>query len=210
MGVSIKYNAIPINSSLYQRIQTEKPLCHLVNNLTIYYGGLFSFFDNDPYDETQDILDGLIEAHLDVFGSKAQADLVISDFRAEIDNMRQKHPGIENRTALIEKSFDDIKHCLVQEFFQRQLQNSDELVQKMLIGDQGLAPNLLKREDYPINVISKNLVREGAKILELIEPEQLQLNVPYWAEWGLEHLKAWRNLYLMANNYNEIILVSWG
>lgn len=208
MGVSIMYNAIPLDSRLYTRIQAEKPLCYLVNNLTIYGGGLFSFFDVDPFNEKQEILGDLVEAHPNIFGSKSQADLIISDFRTEIDNARQNYPGIENRTALIEKSFDDIERCLIQEFSQKNVQNPDEFIRRLLMGDQSLSPNLLTKEDYPIDIVPYNLIQESAKILETIAPEQLQIDVPYWTEWGLEQLKAWRDLYLMASEHKEVILVS--
>jgi hypothetical protein len=207
MGVSIKYNAIPIDSSLYARIQQEKPLCYLVNNLTIYGGGLFSFFDID-LDETQEILEGMIEACPEIFGSQVQADLIISNFRSEIYKTRQNYPEIEFRTALIEKSFDDIEQCLAKEFSRRHVQNSDELVKKLMMGDQLLAPNLLTEKDHPIAVVSRTLIQEGARILDLIEPDNLQIDVPYWNEWGLKHLKTWRNLYLAVSERNEVILIS--
>lgn len=206
MSVSVMYNAIPIDSSLYARIQQENPLCYLVKNLTTYGGGLFDFVTTDPFDEIQDILESLVEAHPGIFGT--QADLIISDFRAEIENTHRNYPGIETRTALIEKSFDEIKQCLVREFSWKQLQSSDQFVQELLMGDQSLAPNLLTQEDYPIGMVSYNLVQEGAKILESIDPDQIQVDVPYWSDWGLEHLKAWRDLYLMASRHREVILVS--
>lgn len=209
MGVSVMYNAIPIESSLYKRIQTEKALCILVNSLTIYGGGLFSFFDLDA-EETQEILGHVVENSPDVFGSQAEADQIISDFRSEIMAARQAYPGIENRTALIEKSFDDIEKCLAQAFLQRRIEQADEWALKLLTGDRSLAPNLLAPEDNPIDMISFELVKEGSLILRSVEPDALRSDAPHWREWGLEHLKAWRELYLVGSENKEAILVSSG
>lgn len=178
-----------------------------MSNLTIYGGGLFSFFDID-LDETLEILECVVEARPEIFGSQVQADLIISNFRSEIYRTRQNYPEIEFRTALIEKSFDDIEQCLAKEFSRRHVQNSDELVKKLMMRDQFLIPNLLIEEDYPIAVFPRTLIQEGARILDLTEPDKLQIDVPYWNKWGLKHLKAWRNLYLAVSERNEVILVS--
>jgi hypothetical protein len=41
-------------------------------------------------------------------------------------------------------------------------------------------------------------------------PETLYSGNPIWDEWGLEHLKAWRELYLVADELNEEILIGIG
>jgi hypothetical protein len=68
MGVSIMYSAIPPSSTLYARLQYEKALSILVNDLFIYGNGIFNFFEFDS-DEVNEILEGVIEAHQDVFDS---------------------------------------------------------------------------------------------------------------------------------------------
>jgi hypothetical protein len=209
MGISIMYSAIPPSSTLYEKLKHEKALSILVNDLFIHGNGIFRFFEIDS-DEVDEILQGVIEAHQDVFDSKDKSEKIISEFRSELNNTRKVYPGIEDRTAMIEKSVDEIEKCLVQQLTRRQIQNAEEMIEKLLFGDQYLAPNLLKEEDEPLGLISRNLVSEGASLLRLVNPEDLYTGDLRWDEWGLEHLKYFRNLYLTADGLNEEILVGIG
>lgn len=203
------YRAIPPNSTLYARLQHEKALSILVNDLFSYGNGIFSFFEMDS-GEIDEILKGVIEAHQDVFDSTGKAEQVVAEFRSELDQIRQAYPGIEDRTAMIEQSVDEIEKCLVQQFKERQIQNPDEIVERLLFGDQSLAPDLLTEEDEPLGIISRELVREGASLLRRINPETLYTGDARWDEWGLEHLNYWRELYFVADKMNEAILVGMG
>lgn len=112
MGISVMYSAIPPSSILYTRLQREKVLSILVNDLFIYGNGIFSFFEIEP-EEVNEILEEVIEAHQDVFGSKDEAVQIIAEFRSELSDTCQAYPGIENRTAMLEKSVDEIEKRLV-------------------------------------------------------------------------------------------------
>lgn len=203
------YSAIPPSSTLYARLQREKTLSILVNDLFIYGNGIFNFFEIET-GEVNEILEGVVEAHQDVFGSEDEAFQIIAEFRSELSNTRQAYPGIETRTAMLEKSIDEIDKRLVQELSQRQIQNADEIVQRLLFGDQSFASNLLTREDEPLGLISRGLVSEGARILRQINPEVLFTRNESWEGWCLDHLERWRNLYLIAEEKNEEILVGVG
>jgi hypothetical protein len=211
MGVSVMYSAIPPSSILYKRLQQEKAFSILVSDLFIYGNGIFRFFE-DPLGEVKDILEGVIAAHPDVFGSPDQANQIIADFRAELSRTRQSYPGIEDRRAMIEKSVDAIETCLIQQVTEQRMQNAEEMVEKLLFGNQSLAPHLLTSEDEPLGLISRDLVREGAKLLRLVNPDTLYTGDPRWNgdEWWLDHLKDWRELYLVADELNEEILVGIG
>jgi hypothetical protein len=203
------YSAIPPSSTLYSRLQEEKALSILVSDLFSYGNGIFRFFEIDP-EEIDEILEGVIETHQDVFDSTGKAEQIVAEFRFELDKTRQAHPGIENRTAMIEQSVDEIEKCLVQQFKARQIQNPEEIVERLLFGDQSLSPDLLTEEDEPLGIISRELVREGASLLRQINPETLYTGDAKWDEWGLEHLKHWRELYFVADKIDEAILVGMG
>jgi hypothetical protein len=209
MGISIMYSAIPPSSNLYVRLQHEKAFSILVNDLFIYGNGIFSFFELDS-DEIDEILEGVIEAHQDVFDSIDKSEKIITEFRSELNNIRKAYPGIETRTAIIEKSVDEIEKCLVQQLAIRQIKNAEEMIEKLLFGDQSLAPNLLTEDDEPLGLISRDLVSEGASLLRLVNPEDLYTGDVGWDEWGLDHLKYLRDLYLAADELNEEILVGIG
>jgi hypothetical protein len=209
MGVSVMYSAIPPISTLYARLQNEKALSILVNDLFIYGNGIFSFFNIDS-EEVDEILKGVIKSHQDIFDSTEKSEGIINEFRAEIDKTRKDYPGIENRTAMIEKSVDGIEKCLAEQFVANQVQNAEEIIERLLFGDQSFAPNLLTAEDEPLGLISRDLVREGASLLRLVSPETLYTGDKFWDEWGLKHLKYWRDLYLVADEMNEEILVGVG
>jgi hypothetical protein len=185
MGVCIMYSAIPPSSTLYQKLQHNKALAILVSDTFTYGSGTFSFFEISP-DEVTEILESVVDAHLDLFDSKNKADQIIAEFRAEINKTRRRYPGIENRTAMLEKSVDAIEQCLLQQLGQRQIPNAEQIIEKLFFGDRSLAPNLLTPADQSLGLISGDLVREGAFLLKPIDPETLYTGEAIWDEWGLK------------------------
>jgi len=171
MGVSVLYSAIPPSSTLYARLQREKALSILVVSLFPYGCGIFRFFEIEP-EEVNEILEEVIEAYQDIFGSELEADQLIDEFRSELRRTRQAYPGIEDRTASLEKSSTEIEKRLSQELSRRQIANANDIVQRLMFGDQTLAPTLLPAGES-LGLISRELVREGASILRQINPEML-------------------------------------
>ncbi|HEY9616873.1 MAG TPA: hypothetical protein V6C64_08535 [Microcoleaceae cyanobacterium] len=163
MGVSIRYNAIPPESPLYRRIQQDKPSCILLVSLFPYGNGIFNLFEIDP-EEVYELFTDVIEEHHDTFGSEVEVDRIIAEFQSEIRRTRQAHPGIEDRTASLEKTSVEIEECLLQELSRQQIPNSHEVVQRLIFGDQDLPPNLLPEESF--GLISREAVREGASIFK--------------------------------------------
>ncbi|AVH63332.1 hypothetical protein [Nostoc sp. 'Peltigera membranacea cyanobiont' N6] len=202
MGVSVLYSAIPPSSTLYARLQREKALSLLVVSLFPYGCGIFRFFEIDP-EEVNEILEDVIETHQETFGSELEADRVISELRFELRLTRQAYPGIEDRTALLEKTSVEIGERLSQELLRRNVANADEIVDKLMFGDKTLAPTLLSTEES-LGLISYELVSEGASIFRQIDPETLFAR----DESCFEDFERWRNLYLLAAEKNEEILVA--
>ncbi|GEM_PF-1796501 len=205
MGVSVLYSAIPPCSTLYTRLQSEKALSILVVSLFPYGCGIFRFFEIEP-EEINEILEDVIETHQETFGSELEADRVIAELRSELRLTRQAYPGIEDRTALLEKSSAEIGERLSQELSRRKVANADKIVEKLMFGDQTLAPTLLSTEES-LGLISRELVSEGASIFRQIDPETLFARDEGWEGWCLDHLERWKGLYLSAAENNEEILV---
>ncbi|MEH2265270.1 hypothetical protein [Nostoc sp.] len=202
MGVSVLYSAIPPSSTLYSRLQREKALSILVVYLFHYGCGIFRFFEIDP-EEINEILEDVIETQQETFGSELEADRVIAELRSELRLTRQAYPGIEDRIALLEKTSAEIEKRLSQELSRRKFANADEIVEKLMFGDRTLAPTLLSTEES-LGLISCELVSEGASIFRQIDPETLFAR----DESCFEDFERWRNLYLLAADKNEEILVA--
>ncbi len=204
MGVSVIYSAIPPSSKLYARLHRERPLAILMVSLFSYGCGIFRFFEIEP-EEAHEILEEIIEEHQDAFGSELDADQVVAEFRTELRLTRKAYPGIEDRTASLEKTSNKIEKHLSQELSRKQIENANEIVEKLIFGDQVLAPNLLP-EAESLGLISRGLVSEGARILRQIDPETL---FAYEGKdrWCIDHFSQWRDLYLSADEKNEEILV---
>ncbi len=205
MGVSVLYRAIPPGSTLYARLQREKAFSILVVSLFPYGCGIFRFFEIEP-EEINEILEDVIETHQETFGSQLEADRVIAELRCELRLTRQAYPGIEDRTASLEKSSAEIGERLLQELSRRKVANADKIVEKLMFGDQTLAPTPLPREES-LGLISRELVSEGASIFRQIDPETLFTRDEGWEGWCLDHLEQWRDLYFSAAEKNEEILV---
>ena len=201
--VDILYSAIPPSSELYSRLQSQKALARLLVWLFPYGCGIFRFFEVEP-DEIYEILENVVEVYPDIFESKLELDRVIAEFRSQLTLTRQAFPGIEDRTAMLEKCVDEIEQRLVQELTTRQVADAREIVQKLLEGDRTFAPDLLSPEDETLGLISRELVREGASIFRQIVPRTMFAENE---DWYLKQLQELKDLYLAADEHNEVILV---
>ena len=206
--VSVLYSAIPPKSTLYKRLQQEKAFNILMITLFDYGCGIFRFFEID-HDEVEEILEWVIESHRDMLGSESEARRWINEFQSELERTRNLYPGIEDRTALLEKSAGEIEKRLVQELNRRQVEDATEVVSRLLFGDQTLAPHLVLPEEDALELVSFPLVQEGARILQEVEPEMLFTRDEGWQGWCLEHFQEWRELYFAAAENQEEILVGF-
>ncbi len=207
MGVSILYSAIPPSSRLYLRLQREKALNTLVVSLFSYGCGIFRFFEIEP-EEIDEILGNVVEIHREIFESELGADWVVTELRSELTLTRQAFPGIEDRTAMLEKSSEEIEKRLVQELSRKQVANADEIVQKLLVGDRTFAPDLISIEEGDsLGLISRELVSQGASIFRQINPKTLFSTDEGREGWCLNQLEDLKDLYLSAEENNEVILV---
>jgi len=210
MGVSVIYSAIPLSSALYARLQREKPFAILMASFFHHGDGIFHFFkfhfsEIEP-EQMYEILEWLTEMYQDTFRSELEAEQMMAEFRSELRRTCQAYPGIENRTVRLVGKSSNIEERLIQELTRRQIANANAMVTKLIFGDQAVAPTLLPEEDS-LGLISRELVREGARILRQIEPESLFKGNEEWERWYLNDFENWRDLYLSADERNEAILV---
>lgn len=210
MGISRSYCAIPPGSTLYARLQNEKAFSTLAETLFYCGDGMFRFFEDDSEVGSQIInetLESIIEYNQDIFNSAEKSAKIITEFRTELDKTRKAHPGIENRRACIEKSLHNIAHHVLEKLAASEIQNIEKIIGTLLCGDQLLAPSLFTEKDETLRLIPLDLVREGASLLRLVNPETMYTGDEMWDKWGLKHLKDWRDLYLAADEMHEAILV---
>lgn len=204
--VSVLYSAIPPKSTLYTYLQQEKAFNTLMVDLFPYGCGIFRFFEIE-HDEVEEILEWVIESHQDTLGSEPEARCWINEFQFELERTRNLYPGIEDRTALLEKSANEIEKRLVQELTKRQGEDATSVVSQLMFGDQTLASHLVTPEEETLGLVSLPLVQEGARILQQVEPETLFTRDEGWQEWYMEHFQEWRELYFAAAENQEEILV---
>jgi len=203
MGLSVIYSAIPPNSNLYLRLQREKALNTLVSFIFSDGFGIFHFFEIAPED-IEEILENIVDVYPEVFKSKLDIEMIVAELQSELKLTRQTAPGIDYRTAMLEKSSEAIKQRLVQELSRKQVANAEDVVQKLLFGDRTFAPDLLSPEEETLGLISRELVREGASIFRQIDPKTLFAENE---DWYFEQLEELKQLYLDADEHNEVILV---
>ncbi len=173
MGFSVIYSAIPPSSNLYLRLQREKALNLLVSFIFSDGFGIFHFFEIDPKD-IEESLENIVDVYPEIFKSKLDVDRIVAELQSELTLTCQASPGIDYRTAMLEKSSSEIKQRLIQELSRKQIDNAEDFVQKLLFGDRIFAPNLLSPDEYEsLNLISCQLVKDGASFFRQIDPKTI-------------------------------------
>lgn len=207
MGVSVHYWAVPPSSTLFRRLQTEKAFAALMGALFPYGCGIFYFFDEIDAEEREEILEDAIESRRDVLGSEAEAKRWINEFRLELEHTRSAYPGVERRTASLEKSSPLIEKRLLPEF--NLLRNGDavEFLRALMFGDQELGRDLGLSDEDILGLISPRLVREGAELLNGLDAEALFAKNGVREEYYLEDFLHWRQLFREAAEEGELLLV---
>lgn len=205
MSVAILYSAIPPDSNLYQRLQTEKALMLLVERLFPYGNGIFRFFEIEPA-EVDEILNDVTEEHQNILGSKSEATVWIEQFQEEIRRTCAAYPGIEDRSTMLE-SATRIEQRLSQKLVEQQVENASE-IRSLIDGVQDFAPHLSSSDyEFRMMFVPLSLVREGARLLQEVDPNTLFTEQEDEGRYYRDQFMWLRNLYLEAAEKNEEILV---
>lgn len=116
------------------------------------------FFEIDP-DEVEEILESVIKIHRDTLRSESEARYWFNEFQSELERTRNLYPGIEDRTASLEKSANEIEKRLVQQLSRRQGKDATELVKRLMFSDQTFTPHFVKPIEYEaLELVSLPLV----------------------------------------------------
>ena len=215
MGVSAYYQAIPEESRLFHRVQTEKQLGCLFDCLFPYSYGIFyvliwQYEDDGSLDE---ILDGVAESE-EIFVSRSEVDRCFKELCAELEQANRLYPGLEDRGIYLEKIHSVFAEKLVSELKSRQLKSLLPYVEKLLYGDR---PFGFEPQDTDLYILPSSIVREGVQIFREVEAEVLfnaaltQLNeviAPKDAD-ELERFQWWRDFYLEAAEKGEAVVIQF-
>jgi hypothetical protein len=210
MGVTLSYQAIPPTSNFYRRAMQEKPLYTLLVSLFPYRCGTFSFFDINPLfpgdsiNEINESIEDVLKEHQDIFGSELEASLAVAEYRHELMLTCQEFPGIERRTASLEKTGEEVKERLSQELERRKIENYELIIEDLLYGDRIFAPSDLSTEAHTLCLVSRDAVSQGAAILRQIDPASL---FSIEEEYYFDSFACWRKFYMEVDENKEEILM---
>jgi hypothetical protein len=203
----LSYQAISPTSGLYTRLQYEKAFRVLTFHLFLQGNGIFHIFQDEPI-AINKMIEDIIKGNHGIFGSELEASLIVAEFRDELRITSKAYPGIANRRASLEKTSDEIEERLSQKLSRINIENANDIVKKLVFGDKIIGENILQEEDT-LDLISRELVRKGASIFRQIDPEELFERDDSWEESCLEDLAELKDLYILADERDEEILMSY-
>lgn len=213
MGVTIFYQAIPEQSALFARLN---------NNLADYL--LFAeFFDrgSGPFclsviepEEMAEVLEHLAQSPTGrpVFGSRAGGEQALASLEAELERTKDLFPGIEYRTAMLEKIDQELYEQLAPFFQAAGGENALALLLEILDGnEQSFTPAGIADGEARLWLVSASRVRQAAQLLQALTPERVFAEADAATrDWLLEDYDSWRNAYLQAAQENEAMIVGLG
>jgi hypothetical protein len=200
MGVSIHYWAIPPEGRLFSRLSNEKPFAFLMANLFHFGRGIFYFFDENELEEREEILDNVV-------GQDPEDRRWLDDFRRELDQTRLAYPGIERRTATLEKTSRLLEKRLVRELQRSRGTDAEAFVRSLMFGDRVFGREMSLSNDEMLGLVSAHLVQQGAKVLGQLDPESLFVKDGGWEDYHLHSFIHWRQLYFDAARGGEVLFV---
>jgi len=205
MGVCVHYWAIPPQSRLYERLKADRGFNALMAHLFPYGCGIYRFSEIE-LEEVEEILDHVVEKHRAALGPEPEARRRIAEFLAELGRTRAEFPGIERRTAVLEKCSAQVEEHLI-EALQQVRSDAAELTRQVMFGDTVLAAHLREPGEDKLGLVSLPVIREGAAALERLKPERLFPPGDDSEKWCRDNYRWWRQMYLAAAAHAEEILV---
>src|SRR5262245_54846981 len=115
MGVSILYQAIPARSALYRRLQKDRAFTTLFTELFPYGRSVFDYLSSESA-SAEESLNAVLQRHADALGPDPEKRRQLTEFRAEAERTQAQYPGIECRTASLEKCSLDVEDRLTRQF----------------------------------------------------------------------------------------------
>jgi hypothetical protein len=204
MGISMMYQALPDQTTLFERLRSDRKICTLFTKLYPYGNGIFYMgeLNEEGLDE---ILDWIAEEQ--PFSSRMEVDRVMHELRTELERTKALHPGVAERTGYLEKTQDRIQEQLSQELKRKELDAALVLMEQLLNGSEALASEFFDEHDDQLYLVPSKIVKEGAEVLREIESTNLfggegNSEQHYW-----EDFERWKAFYLEASDNEEAVLV---
>lgn len=205
MGVSMMYQALPEQTTLFECLRSNRKISTLFARLFPNGKGIFYIKELDE-DELDEILDWIASEQL--FSSRTEVEQVMNELSAELERTKASHQGVAERTAYLEKSQYRIQELLSQELKRREHNATSELIEKLLYGSEALAPEFFDSDDNLLYLVPSKVVKEGAEVLREIEPENLFGSEGELEQYYRQDFEQWKAFYLQASDNEEAVLVS--
>lgn len=173
-------------------------------------GRIFKTGSRISAEEVREIVEDIFEGGPSLLGKTPK--LKVASFFKDLASARTLSPGIEQRTAMLEKCDHRIRSHLERALMTDYL-NTAKLVHRIIIGDKiiGLDPSKEQLQDFAmggvIGIILPSTVQKGAEILAQIEPIYLFPQDNDSDDWNRDNYERWRRTYLAAADHGEALLV---
>lgn len=204
MGVSMLYQALPEQTTLFECLRSDRNISTLFTRLFPYGNGIFHISQLDK-DELNEILDWI--ASQQPFSSRLVVQRVMNELCASLEQTKASHSGVAEQTAYLEKSQNRIQERLSQELKRIELDIARELMEKLLYGSEVLAPEFFESHDDQLYLVPPNVVKEGAKVLREIDPRSLFGGEGERERYDCKDFEQWKAFYLEAAEREEAVLV---
>jgi hypothetical protein len=203
MGHSLSFQALPEESRLFARLETEPKLATLATQFFNCGGGPYTW---SSLEDLEEILEGVTEDMPALFASRAEVERVFAELVREFEEARAAHPGLEERRAFLEKTQWDISERLTRRLRAGRETDQDEFVQAVLFGAELLTPPGVRGPlGDGLRVVRRANVAEAARVLRAVAPGSLFDKDD--EDWLYADFQSWRDMYLAAAKNGEVVVV---
>lgn len=198
------YQALPEQTTLFECLRSDRNISTLFTRLFHYGRGIFHILQLDQ-DELNEILDWI--ASEQPFSSRLVVQQVMNELCASLERTKALHLGVAEQTAHLEKSQNRIQEGLSQELKRIELDTASVLMEKLLYGNEVLAPEFFESHDDQLYLVPPKVVKEGAKVLREIDPKNLFGGEGKCERDDRKDFEQWKAFYLEAAERDEAVLV---
>lgn len=207
MGVSVYYWAIPASGALLHKLRSEAACALLMARLFHYNRGIFYLFDESDQVDDDPVVGDIVDSG--VLGPEAEARRHIDAFKAAVNETRTQFPGIEDRQALLEKTYELVEEVLARALRPSLGEGFGSFLHDALWGDEELGRNLGLEETDILGIITSPFVRSAANVLGGLDAESLFASADDEgrSRGAREDFERWRELYRAAAQHGDVLLV---
>lgn len=210
MGVTLFYQAIPEQSTLFTRLKTDDAAFLLFTEFYNRGSGPFLLADisAEEMSEVQEHLGRSPEGEA-VFETVAGIEKALASLDETLQEMKQRYPGIEYRTAMLEKNSEDLYEFLAP-FFQASIGEQGPILLRIIMdgSEQAFTPPGVSKSGKWLGLVSADRVQQAGKLLQPLTSERVFAEAAEdQKEWLMEDYEHWRNVYLLAAQNDEAMIV---